>query len=153
MAEALAIDLFIQVLEQFNTLKPDRNPEFVRVFGLYWQQYIPNFKRTIDVSLARYRKEEAQAKKEEAVALERASQREVNPHTQAKEPGVFVGVSADISKWWQVWDRPVVRYTSLSPDMRAFLRDILSVKGDNNEKETGRCAVAQGLGIGKTPGI
>jgi hypothetical protein len=53
LAEALAIDLFIQVLEQFNTLRPDKDPEFLRVFGLYWQQHIPNFKRTIDVSLAR----------------------------------------------------------------------------------------------------
>jgi hypothetical protein len=83
------------------------------------------------------------------MALKRAVQREVKPHTQAKEPGVFVGVSADISKWWHVWDRPVVRYTSLSPDMRTFLREILTVKEESNEKETGQQAVAQGLALAK----
>jgi hypothetical protein len=145
LAEALAIDLFIQVLEQFDTLRPDKDPEFIRVFGLYWQQNIPHFQRTIDVRLARYHQDEAKAKIEQAAALKKRAAQKIVPHTQATEPGVFVGVSGDISKWWQVWDRPGVRYTSLSPDMQIFLREALSVRSGDAAKKTGQDAVVEGL--------
>jgi hypothetical protein len=145
LAEAIAIDLFIQALEQFDTVRPDKDPAFIRAFGLYWQQHIPHFQRTIDVRLAQYRLDEARSKQKQADALKKQAARKRAPHTQATEPGVFVGVSGDISKWWWVWDRPGVRYTSLSPDMQLFLRDVLTVKDENAAKKSGRDAVIQGL--------
>ena len=111
LTEALAIDLFVQVIEQFNNLKAVLNEEIITGLARFWQQHVPQFQRTLRRELLR-----------------------------AKEDNV------DISTWWQVWDRPVIRYTSLTAERRSFIEAVLAQTNVKMEVlGNGRSHFQQGL--------
>jgi hypothetical protein len=112
LTEALAIDLFVQVMEQFNSLKTVLDAAAVQEIGRFWQQHIPQFRRTLQRELLR------------------------------GEAGV-----TDISTWWRVWDRPVVRYTPLTPGRKAFVEALVKIEGvvSSNMVPNGRSQFQQGL--------
>lgn len=89
--EALAIDLFVQVVEQFDNLQHVLGPALVSELGQFWQAHIPQFRRTLKRELLRAKTE-----------------------------------AADISTWWRVWDRPVIRYTPLTAVRQQFVEALLS---------------------------
>ncbi|VAW43440.1 hypothetical protein MNBD_CHLOROFLEXI01-2281, partial [hydrothermal vent metagenome] len=103
---ALAIDLFVQVMEQFNSLQTVLDAATVQEIGRFWQQHIPQFRRTLRRELLR------------------------------AEADV-----TDLSTWWRVWDRPVVRYTPLTPERKAFIEALIAVEEEavsNNIVPNGR---------------
>ncbi|MCP4416087.1 MAG: hypothetical protein GY805_05670 [Chloroflexi bacterium] len=113
LTEALAIDLFVQVMEQFNSLQTVLDAATVVGIGHFWQQHIPHFRRTLRRELLRA---EAEA--------------------------------TDVSAWWRVWDRPVVRYTPLTPERKSFIEALLQVKvaGETAVRiSNGRSQFQQGL--------
>lgn len=117
LTESLAIDLFVQAIEQFDQLQKVLTPATVAELGRFWQQHIPQFQRTLRRELLRM------------------------------EDG-----TTDISTWWRVWDRPVIRYTPLTAGRRQFIRAVLqqhlgqtgSVKRGNGRKQ-----FQQGLRLAK----
>lgn len=111
LTEALAIDLFVQVIEQFDSLQKVLKPKLVAELGHFWQTHISQFRRTVKRELLRTADE-----------------------------------SADISTWWRVWDRPVIRYTPLTAGRRKFIEAILAaVLGQQQEIGNGRSPFQQGL--------
>ena len=107
LTEALAIDLFVQVIEQFDQLQKVLKPTLVAELAHFWQAHIPQFRRTLKRELLRTANE-----------------------------------AADISTWWRVWDRPVIRYTPLTADRKTFIEAVLQQAGGEQE--------ALGLGNGRS---
>jgi hypothetical protein len=115
LTEALAIDLFVQVVEQFDSLQTALTPQTVAALGRFWQAHIPQFRRTLKRELLQVKTE-----------------------------------ATDISTWWRVWDRPVIRYTALTPARKAFIEAVLSQAGGKQEKvgvTNGRSQFQQGLAL------
>lgn len=54
--EAFAIDLFVQVLEQFENLSKLPDADLIHDLGCFWQSYIPNFRRTVKRQLVQAQK-------------------------------------------------------------------------------------------------
>jgi hypothetical protein len=113
LTEALAIDLFVQVIEQFDQLQKVLKPALVAELGRFWSAHVPQFRRTLKRELLRTESE-----------------------------------TADISTWWRVWDRPVIRYTPLTAERKAFIEAVLQqAVGEREELEmgNGRSHFQQGL--------
>lgn len=112
LTESLAIDLFVQVIEQFDRLQKVLDDETVAELGHFWLRHIPQFRRTLKRELLRTTTD-----------------------------------ATDISTWWRVWDRPVIRYTPLTPERRAFVEAILQLpqKKVKDEPGNGRFQFQQGL--------
>lgn len=49
--EAFAIDLFVQVLEQFENLPQQPDAALINNLSCFWQRFIPNFRRTVERQL------------------------------------------------------------------------------------------------------
>ncbi len=112
LTEALAVDLFVQVIEQLDGLQKVLKPGLVAELGRFWQAHIPQFHRTVKRELLRAESE-----------------------------------TADISTWWRVWDRPVIRYTPLTARRKAFIEKVLGQASGRQQKEggDGRFHFQQGL--------
>lgn len=91
LAEALAVDLFVQVIEQFDQLQRVLKPTLVAELSHFWQAHVPQFGRTVKRELLRTKNE-----------------------------------TSDISTWWRVWDRPVIRYTPLTAGRKQFVEAVLA---------------------------
>jgi len=112
LTSALAIDLFVQVMEQFNSLQTVLDAADVQEIGRFWQQHIPQFRRTLRRELLR------------------------------AEADV-----TDVSTWWRVWDRPVVRYTPLTPERKAFIEALVEVEGETASTYSREQAVSNNIVI------
>lgn len=110
LTEALAIDLFVQVMEQFSSLKTVLNAAAMQEIGRFWQRHIPQFHRTLRRELLR------------------------------AEAGV-----TDVSTWWRVWDRPVVRYTPLTLERKAFVEALLKNVGETASTSSREHAVSSSI--------
>lgn len=110
LTEALAIDLFVQVIEQFDSLQKILKPALAAELGRFWQAHIPQFSRTVKRELLRTESE-----------------------------------TADMSTWWRVWDRPVIRYTPLTAGRKKFIEAILAAAGQQPDIGNGRSHFQQGL--------
>ncbi|MAU01329.1 MAG: hypothetical protein CL608_29665 [Anaerolineaceae bacterium] len=113
LTEALAIDLFVQVIEQFDSLHKMLKPALVAELSRFWQAHIPQFRRTVRRELLRAESE-----------------------------------TADISTWWRVWDRPVIRYTPLTAGRKQFVEVVLAETQGKRGKVSlmdGRSQFQQGL--------
>ena len=104
LTAALAIDLFVQVIEQFDGLKSVLKPAFVAELSCFWQAHIPQFRRTLKRELLRTESE-----------------------------------NSDISTWWRVWDRPVIRYTPLNTGRRRFVEAVLGQASGAEASDEGNC--------------
>jgi hypothetical protein len=102
LTEALAVDLFVQVIEQFDQLQKVLKPTLVAELSHFWQAHVPQFGRTVKRELARTKSE-----------------------------------ASDISTWWRVWDRPVIRYTPLTAGRRQFVEAVLAQAGGKPQKKEG----------------
>ncbi len=110
LTEALAIDLFVQVIEQFDRLQKVLTPKMVQSLSHFWQTQIPQFRRTVKRELLRAE-----------------------------------GETADISTWWRVWDRPVIRYTPLTAGRKKFIEAILETVAEQQGSGNGRSQFQEGL--------
>ncbi len=119
LTEALAVDLFVQVIEQLDSLQKVLKPALVAELSRFWQAHIPQFRRTVKRELVRTESE-----------------------------------TGDISTWWRVWDRPVIRYTPLTTGRKQFVEAVLGQAGSTPQKreENGRSQFRQGLQLAKKCG-
>lgn len=120
LTEALAIDLFVQVVEQFDSLQKALTPKVVKELSHFWQTHVPQFRRTVKRELLRAKSE-----------------------------------ASDISTWWRVWDRPVIRYTPLTARRRQFVEAVLAQtvpRRKRAEEGIGRYQFQQGLDLAKKCG-
>jgi hypothetical protein len=117
---ALAIDLFVQVIEQFDGLQKMLTPKMVQALSHFWQAHIPQFGRTVKRELLRTKSE-----------------------------------ASDISTWWRVWDRPVIRYTPLTAGRKRFVEAVLAETQGKRGKVSlmdGRSQFPQGLKLAQQCG-